>query len=157
MCVYIIDQHYILIKIYIFNFSSKIKSFLASDKEELIIDKCNAFMRRLVYQEARIRWPDEVRVESKIENTWHCLSIQRAGTKEEEEKKDIEKHDKEKSEIKEAIGLSSLFKKIVESVSIIEIIIVMYVLKKEGKSRLTKGCSVVMMMILLFLHNLGFV
>lgn len=75
-------------------------------------------MRRLVYQEARIRWPNKVRIESKIENTWQCLLVQRAGTKEEEEERENERREKEKLEIKQAIGLSSLLKKIVESVSI---------------------------------------
>lgn len=100
------------------NFSSRIENFLASDAKELTIDRCNGFMRRLVYQEARIRWPNEVRVENKIENTWHCLLVRRAGTKEEEEERENEKREKEQMEIKQAVGLSSLLKKIVESVSI---------------------------------------
>lgn len=74
-------------------------------------------MRRLVYQEAKIRWPNKVRVESKVENTWQCLSIQKIGTKEEEEEKENQKREKEKLEIKQAVGLSNLLKKIVESVS----------------------------------------
>lgn len=74
-------------------------------------------MRRLVYQEARVRWPNKVRIESKIENTWQCLLVQKAGTKEEEEERDNEKREKEKLEIKQAVGLSNLLKKIAESVS----------------------------------------
>lgn len=100
------------------NFSSRIENFLASDAKELTIDRCNGFMRRLVYQETRSRWPNEVRVENKIENTWHCLLVRRAGTKEEEEERENEKREKEQMEIKQAVGLSSLLKKIVESVSI---------------------------------------
>lgn len=75
-------------------------------------------MRRLVYQEAHTRWPNKVRVENKIENTWHCLLVQKTGTKEEEEEWESKKREKEKLEIKQAVGLSSLLKKIVESVSI---------------------------------------
>ncbi|XP_072749603.1 poly(A)-specific ribonuclease PARN isoform X2 [Anoplolepis gracilipes] len=98
---------------------SRIENFLASDAKEITIDKCNAFMRRLVYQEARIRWPNKVRVESKVENTWLCLSIQKAGTKEEEEQKENQRREREKLEIKQAVGLSNLLKKIVESGKII--------------------------------------
>lgn len=98
---------------------SRIEDFLASDAEEITIDKCNAFMRRLVYQEAKLRWPNKVRVESKVENTWHCLSIQRAGTKEEEEEKENQKREKEKLEMKQAVGFSNLLKKIVGSEKII--------------------------------------
>ncbi|XP_012535917.1 poly(A)-specific ribonuclease PARN isoform X2 [Monomorium pharaonis] len=98
---------------------SRIENFLASDAKELTIDRCNGFMRRLVYQEARIRWPNKVRIETKIENTWQCLLVQKTGTKEEEEEKDNEKRQKEKLEIQQAVGLSNLLKKIVESEKII--------------------------------------
>ncbi|XP_011867552.1 PREDICTED: poly(A)-specific ribonuclease PARN-like isoform X3 [Vollenhovia emeryi] len=98
---------------------SRIENFLASDAKELTIDRCNGFMRRLVYQEARLRWPKKVRVESKIENTWHCLVVQRVGTKEQEEERENERREQEKMEIKEAVGLSNLMKKIVESEKII--------------------------------------
>ncbi|XP_012226535.1 poly(A)-specific ribonuclease PARN [Linepithema humile] len=94
---------------------SKIEAFLASNEKELTIDKCNAFMRRLIYQEARSRWPNKVRVESKVENTWHCLLVQKAGSKEEEEEKENQRREKEKLEIRRAVGLSTLLKKIVES------------------------------------------
>lgn len=90
------------------------------DKEELTIEKCNAFIRRLVYQEARMRWPNKLRIEGKIEKTWHCLSVQKVGTKEEEEEKDNQRRDKEKLEMIQAVGLSNLLRKIVESVSIHE-------------------------------------
>lgn len=59
-----------------------------------------------------------MRVESKVENTWHCLSIQKAGTKEEEKKKENQKRENEKLEMKQAVGFSNLLKKIVESVSV---------------------------------------
>lgn len=94
---------------------STIENFLASDAKELIIQRCNAFMRRLVYQEARIRWPNKIRLENKIENTWNCILVQRAGTEEEEKEKDSQKREKEKLEIAEAVGLSNLLKKIADS------------------------------------------
>jgi poly(A)-specific ribonuclease len=84
----------------------------------LTIDDCNAFIRRLIYQEARIRWPNKVRIESKIEETYYCLSVQKVGTNEEEEKKDNQRYTKEELEIKQAVGFSIVLKKIVESVSI---------------------------------------
>ncbi|XP_070166394.1 poly(A)-specific ribonuclease PARN [Polyergus mexicanus] len=98
---------------------SRIEDFLASDAKEITIDKCNAFIRRLVYQETKIRWPNKVRVEGKVENTWHCLSIQKVGTKEEEERKENQKRENEKLEMKQAVGFSNLLKKIVESGKII--------------------------------------
>ncbi|RLU16444.1 hypothetical protein DMN91_010512 [Ooceraea biroi] len=98
---------------------SRIEEFLASDKEELMIDKCNAFIRRLVYQEARVRWPNQLRVEGKMERTWHCLSVQKVGTKEEEEERENEKREKEKLEMEQAVGFSILLQKIAKSNKII--------------------------------------
>ncbi|KYN27188.1 Poly(A)-specific ribonuclease PARN [Trachymyrmex cornetzi] len=98
---------------------SRIENFLASDAKELMIDHCNGFMRRLVYQEARIRWPNKIIVENKMENGWQCLLVQRVGTKQEEEERENQKREKEKLEVKQAVGLSNLLKKIVESEKII--------------------------------------
>ncbi|EFN75773.1 poly(A)-specific ribonuclease PARN [Harpegnathos saltator] len=94
---------------------SKIEDFLASDKEELTIERCNKFMRRLIYQEAKNRWPDKVRIESKIENTWQCLSVQKVGTKEQEEAKENQRREKEKLEFDQAVGVSNLLKKVLNS------------------------------------------
>lgn len=71
-----------------------------------------------MYQEARIRWPNKIRLENKIENTWNCILVQRSGTEEEEKQKDSQKREKEKLEIAKAVGLSNLLKKIADSVSI---------------------------------------
>ncbi|KZC04656.1 Poly(A)-specific ribonuclease PARN [Dufourea novaeangliae] len=94
---------------------TRIDEFLASEAEELIIDKCNAFIRRLVHQEVRVRWPNKLRVESKSDCSGHSLIVQRSGTREEEEHKEIQRREREKLEIKEAVGFSTVLKKIAES------------------------------------------
>ncbi|CAD1472657.1 unnamed protein product, partial [Heterotrigona itama] len=95
---------------------SDIDEFITSEEEEeLVIDKCNAFIRRLVYQEAKLRWPNKLRIESKLENFACSLVIQRSGTKEEEEQRDVEKREKERIEIQQAVGLSMLMRKISNS------------------------------------------
>ncbi|XP_014477829.1 PREDICTED: poly(A)-specific ribonuclease PARN-like [Dinoponera quadriceps] len=104
-------------KLQIEEICSKIKDFLASDKEELTIERCNSFIRRLVHQEAKTRWPDKVRVESKIEDTFYrnCLLVQKVGTKEQEEEKENQRREKEKLEFEQAVGISNLLKKIISS------------------------------------------
>ncbi|XP_076623597.1 poly(A)-specific ribonuclease PARN isoform X2 [Colletes latitarsis] len=94
---------------------SRIDEFIASEAEELTIDKCNAFIRRLVYQEVKVRWPNKLRVESKSDCSGYRLVVQRSGSKEEEEQKETLRREKEITEIKEAIGLSALMKKISDS------------------------------------------
>lgn len=70
-----------------------------------------------MHQEVRIRWPNKLKVESRMDNFGCSLAIQRLGTKEEEEQKDTLKREKEKLEIKQAVGLSLLMRKIADSVS----------------------------------------
>ena len=57
-----------------------------------------------------------MRIESKLENFACSLVIQRSGTKEEEEQRDVEKREKERTEIQQAVGLSMLMRKIADSV-----------------------------------------
>ncbi|XP_076248460.1 poly(A)-specific ribonuclease PARN isoform X2 [Calliopsis andreniformis] len=94
---------------------TRIDEFISSDAEELTIDKCNAFIRRLVHQEVRVRWPNKLRVERKQNCSGPSLVVQRSGTKEEEEQKDAERKEREMSEIKQAVGLSTLLRKIADS------------------------------------------
>lgn len=95
--------------------SSNIEAFLDSEESELKLDRCNAFVRRLVYQETKVRWPSKVRVETKNENGNQSLFVCKMGTQEEEEKLEAEKREKEKLELKEAVGLSALLQKIANS------------------------------------------
>ncbi|XP_015595875.2 poly(A)-specific ribonuclease PARN isoform X1 [Cephus cinctus] len=94
---------------------SRIDEFIDSEAEELTIDRCNAFIRRLVHQEARMRWPNKIRLESKTEGGGQCLVVQKIGTKEEEKQREVERREKEKSEVQEAVGLSALLRKIADS------------------------------------------
>nr|XP_012151358.1 PREDICTED: poly(A)-specific ribonuclease PARN-like isoform X2 [Megachile rotundata] len=94
---------------------SRIQEFTESETEELTIEKCNAYMRRLVHQEVRIRWPNKLKVENRLENFGCTLVVQRLGTKEEEEEKEIKRKEKEKLEIQQAVGLSMLMRKIADS------------------------------------------
>ncbi|XP_006617598.1 poly(A)-specific ribonuclease PARN-like isoform X1 [Apis dorsata] len=94
---------------------SRIDEFVTSETEELLIEKCNAFIRRLVYQEVKLRWPNKLKVESKMNNFGCSLVVQRLGTKEEEEQREIEKREREKTEIQQAVGLSILMRKIADS------------------------------------------
>ncbi|XP_066593445.1 poly(A)-specific ribonuclease PARN-like isoform X2 [Prorops nasuta] len=94
---------------------SQIEEFLSSDAEELMIDRCNAFIRRIVHQEVKIRWPNKLRLDCKTDFSRQYLIVQKAGTKEEELELEKEKREKEKQEVQDAFGLSALLKKIADS------------------------------------------
>lgn len=79
-----------------------------------------------MYQEVKLRWPNKLKVESKMNNFGCSLVIQRLGTKEEEEQREIEKREREKTEIQQAVGLSILMRKIADSVRLVISIICLY-------------------------------
>lgn len=95
----------------------KIDEFLESEAEELLIERCNAYIRRLAFQEVRQRWPGKIKMESKIDGAQQALVVYKVGSKEEEEKKEAERREKENMEIKEAVGLTALLRKIADSVN----------------------------------------
>lgn len=97
------------------------QEYINSDEEPLVIDKCNGYMRRIIYQEARKRWHDKVRLESRNDNGNHVLIVTRLGSREEEDQLESEKLEKEKEEVQRAVGLSALLYKIVDSVSVLDI------------------------------------
>ncbi|XP_063979026.1 poly(A)-specific ribonuclease PARN-like isoform X2 [Diachasmimorpha longicaudata] len=97
----------------------RIDEFLKSEAEELVIERCNGYIRRLAHQEVRQRWPKKIRLESRVEGGSQNLVVYRMGSKEEEEKKEKERQKKERMEIKEAVGLSALLRKIADSEKLI--------------------------------------
>lgn len=98
-------------------FSSRIDNFIESEEEELVLDRCNAFIRRLIYQEVRQRWPDKIRLETKTDTgSMPHIVVYKLGNKEDEEQKEADRREKEKLDVQEAVGLSALLRKIADSV-----------------------------------------
>lgn len=64
-----------------------------------------------------MRWPNKIKLEGKNDNGYQCLIVTILGTKEVEDKKKAEKIEKEKQELKQAVGLSLVLRKIADSVS----------------------------------------
>ncbi|CAL7936045.1 unnamed protein product [Xylocopa violacea] len=93
----------------------RINEFIKSEAEELLIDKCNAFIRRLVYQEVKQRWPNKLKVENKMDKFGCVLVVQRLGSEEEEKQKEAEKLEKEIMEVEQALGLTTIIRKIAQS------------------------------------------
>lgn len=69
-----------------------------------------------MHQEVKVRWPNKLKVESKLDNFVCNLVVQRLGSKEEEEQKESEKRERERMEVQQAVGLSILMRKIAVSV-----------------------------------------
>lgn len=104
---------------FFFFFSSRIETFLASSEpEELVVDRCNAFVRKLVFQTVGQRFDSNaLQLESRVlENRNRVLVVTRGGSIEERKKKEQEKRDKELQDLEDAVGFSLLLRKISESV-----------------------------------------
>ncbi|GFG30197.1 hypothetical protein Cfor_10176 [Coptotermes formosanus] len=97
---------------------SRIETFLAaSEPEELVLDRCNAFVRKLVFQTVGQRFDSSaLQVESRVlENRNRVLVVTRGGSIEERKKKEQEKRDKEFQDLEDAVGFSQVLRKISES------------------------------------------
>lgn len=97
--------------------------FLDSDDTELVLDRCNSFLRRLLYQELETRFKNKLFIESKtLENKNIVLVIQKALNNEELLTKEQQRKEREQQEFNESIGLSRLLQYISTSVSHIKYI-----------------------------------
>ncbi|XP_045497210.1 poly(A)-specific ribonuclease PARN-like isoform X1 [Colias croceus] len=95
----------------------KVQDFLNSDKtEEMEIDRCNAFMRRLLFQELGARFKEEVFVETKVlENKDRVLKVTRLSSADDRRSRDVEKKEKEWEEFEDAVGFSKVARMISQS------------------------------------------
>ncbi|XP_023316905.1 poly(A)-specific ribonuclease PARN-like isoform X1 [Trichogramma pretiosum] len=94
---------------------SRLEDFVKSEDESYVLDRYNAFIRRLIHQEVQLRWPDKIRLENKIENGNCVVIAYKTGNKEEEAQREKERREKEKQDIQQAVGLSALLQKIADS------------------------------------------
>jgi poly(A)-specific ribonuclease len=107
---------------FFFIFSSSIETFLASSEpEELVLDRCNAFVRKLIFQTVGQRFDSNVvQLESRLtDNRNRVLVVTRAGSVEERKKKEQEKKDKELQDLEDAVGFTAVLRKISESVGFV--------------------------------------
>lgn len=82
------------------------------------MDRCNAFVRKLVFQTVGQRFDSNaLQLESRVlENRNRVLVVTRGGSIEDRKKKEQEKRDKELQDLEDAVGFSLLLRKISESV-----------------------------------------
>ncbi|KPJ08315.1 Poly(A)-specific ribonuclease PARN [Papilio machaon] len=95
----------------------RVRVFLNEKKaDSMEIDRCNAFIRRLLFQELGNRFKKEVFVEAKIaENKSRVLKVSRIKSEAEGRNKDSEKKEKEWEEVEEAVGFSKVARMISQS------------------------------------------
>ncbi|XP_045448596.1 poly(A)-specific ribonuclease PARN-like [Melitaea cinxia] len=95
----------------------KVREFLKDGTEEEIeIDKCNAFVRRLLFQELGSRFKNEAFVETKVlENKDRVLKVSRLTSPNDSKARDTQKKEKEWEEFEDAVGFSKVARMISQS------------------------------------------
>ncbi|CAH2037934.1 unnamed protein product, partial [Iphiclides podalirius] len=95
----------------------KVRAFLDEKKlDEMEIDRCNAYIRRLLFQELGARFKNEVFIETKIlENKSRVLKVTRITSKNEGIDRDAQKKVKEWEEFEDAVGFSKVARMISQS------------------------------------------
>ncbi|XP_050670882.1 poly(A)-specific ribonuclease PARN-like isoform X2 [Leptidea sinapis] len=95
----------------------KVRMFLKESQDtEMEIDRCNAFIRRLLFQELGIRFKDEVILETKVlENKNRVLKVTRLVAGDDKKCHDTKRKEKEWEEFDQAIGFSKIARMISQS------------------------------------------
>ncbi|GBP34967.1 Poly(A)-specific ribonuclease PARN [Eumeta japonica] len=95
----------------------RVRNFLDEKKsDEMEIDRVNAFVRRLLFQELGIRFKNEAFVETKVlENKNRVLKISRIKSESDSKCRDDQKKEKEWEEFEDAIGFSKVARMISQS------------------------------------------
>ncbi|CAF4900755.1 unnamed protein product [Pieris macdunnoughi] len=95
----------------------KVGVFVKENKtNEMEVDRCNAFVRRLLFQELGSRFKNDVFLETKVlENKDRILKVTRMSSSDERKNKDDEKKEKEWEDLEEAVGFSKIARLISQS------------------------------------------
>lgn len=103
-----------------------------------MLPKCNAFLRRLIYQTAQTKFADKVILKTKqLENKDRILFVTKFKGKEELKKEENKRIEEERELLEEVIGFSKVVKYIVNSVSVFHIhyitVVYLYIFFCQGK------------------------
>nr|ANG83463.1 poly(A)-specific ribonuclease [Biston betularia] len=107
------DEH----KDFIEETCKNVRSFLDDNKsDEMEIDRCNSFVRLLIYQELKLRFKDEIIVETKIlENKSRLLKVLRVKLDSDTKSHTTKRIEREWDEFEEAVGFSKVARMISQS------------------------------------------
>ncbi|NP_001153677.1 poly(A)-specific ribonuclease [Bombyx mori] len=107
------DEH----KAYVEDICNQVHQFLEEGQlDEMEIDKCNSFVRLLLFQELRARFKDKILVETKIlENKNRLLNVKRVKSQDDLKNHDALKKEREWEDFEDAVGFSKVARMISES------------------------------------------
>jgi poly(A)-specific ribonuclease len=93
--------------------------FLDSDSTELELPKCNAFVRRLIYQTTAQKYKNKIILQTKqMKNKDRILIATKFKSKEQHEEMEKERFDKEMTDLDDFIGFTKVLRIVVDSVNV---------------------------------------
>ncbi|KAF5296497.1 hypothetical protein FQR65_LT01486 [Abscondita terminalis] len=103
-------------RIFVDNVFKEIEEFIVGDEDERVLPKCNAYVRRLIYQEAQKTLVNKATLETRVlENKDRILVVTRLKSKSTQEEEHRMTVEKEEEEFRKNIGFSLIVKMIIES------------------------------------------
>jgi poly(A)-specific ribonuclease len=94
----------------------KLGEFLDSDSTELELPKCNAFVRRLIYQTTAQKYKNKIILQTKqMKNKDRILIATKFKSKEQHEEMEKERFDKEMTDLDDFIGFTKVLRIVVDS------------------------------------------
>ncbi|XP_050090652.1 poly(A)-specific ribonuclease PARN-like isoform X1 [Anopheles aquasalis] len=87
--------------------AAKIEAFLQSDDTELIVDNCNGFQRKLIYQMIEHKYQQRISTSTiTLENNHKCIKVERKRTAEKDQEIEQKRVAQENEDLQTTIGLS---------------------------------------------------
>lgn len=98
-------------------FRDQIKAFIKADQDELVLPRCNGFLRLLIYQLVKEDFDSEVNIKTKSDNRDRVIVITKFKSIE-DQRTELEKLiEEEEQELDNTIGFTKVIKFLLESVS----------------------------------------
>lgn len=93
------------------------EDFIDSEEQELKLPKCNAFLRRLIYQTNTEKFSDKIELETKNVDKDRILFASRLKTPQERRDMEEKKYTDLIAQMEDYVGFSKVIRLIVDSVS----------------------------------------
>lgn len=98
-------------------YRKSLEDFIASEAQELKLPKCNAFLRRLIYQTNTEKFWDKIELETRNVDKDRILIASRLKTPQERRDTEEKKYANLIAQMEDYIGFSKVIRMIVDSVS----------------------------------------
>ena len=105
----------------------QLSDFLDTDNVELELPKCNAFVRRLIYQTTAQKFKNKITLQTKNRNKDRILVASKFKSKKEQQEIDQRLFEEEMSVLDDFIGFTKVLRIVVDSVRVCALVSVLFI------------------------------